>query len=59
MSPLSIIVAVILVVGLFGINVWLYRANQATPVPEGCEDLTPQCATCGIVDCAIRSKQRK
>lgn len=54
---MQVLVAALLIIGLFALNVYLYRANQATPVPEGCENLkTPQCAGCGIMDCAIKQK---
>lgn len=54
---MSTIVAALLVVGLFALNVYLYRANKATPIPEGCENVElPQCHGCGISDCAIKQK---
>ena len=54
---MRIIVAALLIIGLFALNVYLYRANRATPLPEGCENLeTPQCHGCGIMDCAIKQK---
>ena len=40
---------------LVGLNAWLYTANKKTPVPEGCEELKPDCGACGIRDCALRS----
>ncbi len=48
--------AVLIAVALVGINVLLYRMNRATPVPEGCENLKPDCSACGIRDCAVRSQ---
>ena len=48
--------AVIIAGVLFGIYVGLYIANHHTPVPEGCENLKPDCAACGIRDCAIRTE---
>ncbi len=30
--------------------------NKKTPKPEGCENLHPECASCGILDCALREK---
>ena len=48
------LIAILLITGLFLLNVWLYRNNQKTPVPEGCENLKPECSACGIRDCAMR-----
>jgi len=48
------IVAACIIIGLFFLNVWLYRTNKKTPVPEGCENLTPDCHSCGIKDCSSR-----
>lgn len=48
--------AVLIVGVLFSINVWLYRNNKKTPVPEGCENFRPECGACGIRDCAMRSQ---
>lgn len=46
----------ILIAGvLLGIYIALYVANHNTPVPEGCENLKPDCAACGIRDCAVRN----
>ncbi len=54
---MRIIIAALLIIGLFALNVFLYRANNATPVPEGCENTEmPQCSGCGIMDCAIKKK---
>lgn len=47
----------ILIAGALGAaNILLLRMNNATPVPEGCEDLTPDCSACGIRDCALREQ---
>lgn len=56
---MPIVVAVILAVGFLGLNVLLYRLNQKTPVPEGCENLTVECSACGIADCEIRRTEQK
>ena len=53
---MSVIFAILIAASLLGLNVWLYTANEKTPVPEGCENLKPDCAACGIGDCALRSK---
>lgn len=53
------IFAVLIAVALFGVNALLYVLNKKTPVPEGCEDLTPDCAGCGIMDCAMRRKKEE
>lgn len=52
---MKVLIAVVLVVGLFGVNVFLLRENRKTPVPEGCENLTPDCKACGIKDCSMRN----
>jgi hypothetical protein len=49
---LAILIAAVLV----GLNAFLYIRNRQTPVPEGCEDIKPDCAACGIGDCALRKK---
>ena len=54
-----IIVAVVLAAGLFLLNVVLLRLNKKTPVPEGCENLTPDCSACGMKDCAMRGTYEK
>lgn len=56
---LSVVVAILLVVSLFVLNAWLYKANKNTPVPEGCENLQPDCKGCGIKDCAVRKEESK
>jgi hypothetical protein len=30
-----------------------YRINKKTPIPEGCEDLTSDCAGCAITSCSL------
>ena len=47
--------AVLIAGVLFGIYIALYIANHHTPVPEGCENFRPDCAACGIRDCAVRN----
>ena len=58
---MQVLVAAAVAFALVGINAWLYAANAKTPVPEGCEELKPDCAACGIKDCTLRSSltQRK
>ena len=51
---LRIVVAALLAVGFFALNVWLLRLNQKTPKPEGCEDLKAECSACGISECSVR-----
>jgi len=46
--------AILIAGGLLGLNVWLLLANRKTPVPEGCENLAPDCKACGIGDCSLR-----
>ncbi len=50
------IIAVLLAVGLFLLNVVLLRLNRKTPVPEGCENLKPDCNACGITDCSMKGQ---
>lgn len=45
--------AVLIVVALFALVIWSYRANKRTPVPKGCENLHPDCKACGLTDCEI------
>lgn len=56
---MRIFAGIALVVGLFALVIWSYRMNKKTPVPEGCENLTPDCKACGIHDCAIRGEMMK
>ena len=56
---MSYLVACAILVGLFALNVWLYRANQKTPVPEGCENLQPDCEACSMQGCPIRKVERE
>ena len=50
------VIAILIAVALLGLNAWLFAANKKTPVPEGCENLTPNCGSCGITDCGSRIK---
>ncbi|MBQ6451772.1 MAG: hypothetical protein IJJ29_07610 [Solobacterium sp.] len=51
--------AVLIVGALFGMYIWLTIQNRKTPVPEGCENLEPQCSACGITTCALRKTVEK
>ena len=42
------LIAVLIIAVLAGGNVWLYSANRKIPVPEGCENIKPDCGHCGI-----------
>ncbi|MCR4949916.1 MAG: hypothetical protein K6A40_01185 [Solobacterium sp.] len=53
---MQILTAAVIIAALAGVNVWLYSANRKTPVPEGCENLKPDCASCGITNCAMRNQ---
>lgn len=48
--------AILIAGALVGLNAFLYIRNKQTPVPEGCEDIRPDCAACGIGDCELRKK---
>lgn len=50
------IYAILIAGGLFALTIWLYYENKKTPVPEGCEDLQPDCNACGIASCSLRKK---
>ena len=56
---MSVIFAILIVASLLGLNVWVYTANTKTPVPEGCENLKPDCHGCGITDCTLRRKEEE
>ncbi len=47
--------AILIALALLALNIWLYRANQKTPVPQGCENLKPDCHGCGITDCELKN----
>ena len=53
---MSTVIAILITLTLVGLNAFLYIRNKQTPVPKGCENLKPDCAACGIGDCALRSK---
>ncbi len=53
---MNYVYAALIFVALFGLVVFSYRANKNTPVPEGCENLRPECQACGIQDCELRTK---
>ncbi|MCH3960946.1 MAG: hypothetical protein LKF53_04225 [Solobacterium sp.] len=53
---MKVLIAIVLVAGLFLLNVFLFRKNKHTPVPKGCENLTPDCGSCGMSDCTSRMK---
>lgn len=50
------LIAILIMGALIGLNVVLMKKNKATPVPEGCENLKPDCKGCGIASCEIRSE---
>lgn len=56
---MNTIYAILIAGVLFGITIWLYYANKNTPVPEGCEDLTPNCSACGIASCSLRNAKKE
>ena len=56
---MSAVFAALIAGALLGLNVWLYTANKKTPVPEGCENLKPECSACGITDCSLRKKEEE
>ena len=43
---------------LIGVYVLGLTLNKKTPVPEGCENLKPDCDACGIQTCMVRSKNK-
>lgn len=51
---MQVLVAVGLAAGLFLLNAFLFHENKKTPVPKGCENLTPDCGACGIANCGMR-----
>ncbi|MBQ1468857.1 MAG: hypothetical protein IIZ27_10315 [Solobacterium sp.] len=56
---MRVVIAILILGSLFGLNVWLLKLNNRTPVPEGCENLAPECSACGITTCALRKKENK
>ncbi len=56
---MQVLFAILIAGALLGLNVWLYTANKKTPVPEGCENLKPDCSGCGITDCTLRNKEEE
>ena len=56
---MKIIFAILICVALFALVIVSYRLNKNTPVPEGCENLKPECQACGIKDCSLRGEMLK
>ena len=44
---------------LAGLAGFLTVKNHRTPVPEGCENLKPDCKGCGIADCAVDTHENR
>lgn len=49
--------AIVFLAALVGFFIFIYQLNSRTPVPEGCEDLTPDCHGCSIHSCAKNPTQ--
>lgn len=54
---MNVILGILIAGALLGLTVWLTVLNKKTPVPEGCENLSPDCTACGIKTCAIRNQK--
>ena len=53
---MSTVSAILIAGGLLAVTIWLYIENKNTPIPEGCENLQPDCKACGIATCSLRKK---
>ena len=53
---MNVVIAILIIIGLFVLNAYLFVKNKHTPVPKGCENLTPDCGSCGLTDCTSRVK---
>lgn len=53
---MSTVYAILIAGGLLAVTIWLYIANKNTPIPEGCENLQPDCKACDIATCSLRKK---
>lgn len=53
---MKVLYAVLIAGALVLIYGALFLWNKKTPVPKGCENLKPDCAGCGIADCAVRGQ---
>lgn len=53
MNAIYAILIVVALIALYAIGLTL---NKRTPVPEGCENLKPECNACGIQSCAMRNQ---
>lgn len=51
--------AILIAAALLGLYIYLRSLNAKTPVPKGCEDLGPDCQSCGLTDCSVRKKDDK
>ncbi|MBE6118142.1 MAG: hypothetical protein E7188_06305 [Erysipelotrichaceae bacterium] len=56
---MKILYAILIAGSLLALNIVLLIANKRTPVPEGCENLVPDCKGCAITSCAIRNSYTK
>ncbi len=53
METVYAVIVISLLGGLYGA---LYWKNKNTPVPEGCENLTPECNGCNISYCELKGR---
>ncbi len=51
--------AILIAASLLALYIYLRKLNQNTPVPPGCEDLGPECESCGFTDCSIKKKKER
>jgi len=49
----SVIIGIAIIAALVGLFILGYVMNKRTPVPAGCENLTPDCEGCAISSCSL------
>ncbi|HAV20019.1 MAG TPA: hypothetical protein DCX17_03230 [Firmicutes bacterium] len=47
------LISIIIVTVLVALFITGYVLNKKTPIPAGCENLTTDCASCGITSCSL------
>lgn len=59
MSASQVITAILFFGALVGIYIVVYLLNKRTPLPEGCENLKPDCEACKDVNCVNNPLHKK
>ncbi|MBR2809430.1 MAG: hypothetical protein IKE33_04310 [Erysipelotrichaceae bacterium] len=55
---MKVLYAIIVLLAMIGIYIFAYTKNRKTPVPEGCEELSENCAGCSVMLCPLRKEEK-